>query len=158
MLAAPLAPRRHIVVTLFLIASLQPIQMLFSAPRRTRAVGSQTVPDKTSRTPAQRKIDSHLLDEIYKRRELAAHKQVPSVETGIRLDSKGRARVDVRADVTPALLKKVRRLGGVIQSTSVEYRSIVAWVPLLKLEQLAGDPAVSSIQPAAEAATNRLSK
>ena len=119
--------------------------------------GSQTMPpEKMSRTPAQRKIDSQLLSEIYRRRGQAAQKRVSPGETGVKVDAKGRARVDMRADVTPALLKKVQRLGGVIQSTSVEYRSILAWVPLLKLEQLAGDPAVSSIQPAAEAITNGL--
>ena len=113
-------------------------------------------PEKVSRTPAQRKIDSQLLSEIYRRRGQAAQKQVPPGETGVKVDARGRARVDLRADVTPALLKKVQRLGGTIQSTSVELRSILAWVPLLKLEQLAGDPAVSSIQPAAEAITNGL--
>jgi hypothetical protein len=119
--------------------------------------GSQTMPpEKVSRTPAQRKIDSQLLNEIYRRRGQAGQKRVPPGETGVRVDARGRARVDLRAEVTPALLKKVQRLGGIIQSTSVEYRSILAWVPLLKLEQLAGDPAVSSIQPAAEAITNEL--
>ena len=117
--------------------------------------GSQTMlPEKVSRTPAQRKIDSQLLSEIYRRRGQAAEKQVPPGETGVKVDATGRVRVDVRAEVTQALLKKVQRLGGTVQSTSVERRSILAWVPLLKLEQLAGDPAVSSIQPAAEAIMN----
>ena len=60
--------------------------------------------------------------------------------------------MDVRAEVTPALEKKVRSLGGTIQSTSIEYRSILAWIPLKKLERLAGDRAVRAIVPAAEAA------
>ena len=65
---------------------------------------------------------------------------MPPDPTGVKLDQKGRALVDVRAEVTPALQKKVRKLGGTIQSTSREHRSIIAWVPLNKLERLAVFP------------------
>ena len=141
--------RRLLVVCVFVGAS--------AVTTAAASAVSQTMPpEKVSRTPAQRKIDSQLLSEIYRRRGQAAQKQEPPGETGVKVDARGRALVDLRADVTPALLKKVQRLGGTIQSTSVELRSILAWVPLLKLEQLAGDPAVSSIQPAAEAITNGL--
>jgi hypothetical protein len=144
--------RRLLVVCVFVVC------VFVGASAVTTAVamaGSQTMlPEKVSRTPAQRKIDSQLLSEIYRRRGQAAGKHVPPGETGVKVDPRGRVRVDVRAEVTEALLKTVQRLGGTIQSTSVEHRSILAWVPLLKLEQLAGDPAVSSIQPAAEAITN----
>lgn len=116
------------------------------------AASVQLPSDKISRTPAQRKIDSTLLFEIYRKQGKAAEKHVPPGKTGVRIDSKSRALVDVRAEVTPALQKKVRELGGTIDSTSAEYRSIVAWVPLLKLEQLAGEPAVISIIPKPEAA------
>ena len=108
--------------------------------------------EKESRTPAQKKIDSQLLYELYRVRGQAKQKNVPPDPTGVRIDPTGRALVDVRADVTPALEKKVRDLGGTIQSTSREYRSIIAWIPLTKLERLANDPAVRAIGPAAEAA------
>src|SRR6266478_4048281 len=80
------------------------------------ASGAAVAPEKALRTPAQQKIDT-----------------------------KGRALVDVRVDVTPAMQKKITALGSTIISTSAEYRSIVAWVPLLKLEALAGDAAVRAI-------------
>ena len=108
--------------------------------------------EKESRTPAQRKINSQLLYELYRLRGEAKRKNVPPDPTGVRIDGQRRALVDVRAEVTPALQKKVLRLGGTIQSTSREYRSIIAWVPLRKLERLAEDPAVRAIEPAAEAA------
>jgi hypothetical protein len=111
--------------------------------------------EKESRTPAQRKIDSQLLYELYRLRGEAKRKGVPPDPTGVRIDGKKRALVDVRAEVTPKLEKKVRSLGGTIQSTSREYRSIIAWIPLKKLERLAEDPAVHAIGPAAEATTNR---
>lgn len=107
--------------------------------------------EKESRTPAQQKINSQILYEIYRKRGQAAEKQVPPGETGVRLDKKGRALVDVRAEVSPKLQKRVRSLGGTIVSTSREHHTIIAWAPLLKLEQLATDPAVRAIEPAAEA-------
>jgi hypothetical protein len=108
--------------------------------------------EKESRTPAQRKINSQLLYELYRLRGEAKLKNVPPDPTGVRIDRNNRALVDVRAEVTPALQKKVQSLGGTIQSTSPQYRSIIAWVPLRKLERLAEDPAVRAIEPAAEAA------
>ena len=108
--------------------------------------------EKESRTPAQRKIDSQILYELYRLRGQAKQKNVPPDPTGVRIDKTGRAFVDVRAEVTPALEKKVRSLGGTIQSTSAEYRSIIAWIPLKNIERLAEDRTVRSIVPAAEAA------
>jgi hypothetical protein len=115
--------------------------------------GASGVDEKTSRTPAQQKINSQLLYEIYRRRGEAARRGVPPDPTGVRMDSKGRALVDIRAEVTPALQKTVTRAGGTIVSTSREYRSILAWIDVLKLEQIAADPTVRAIEPAAEATT-----
>jgi hypothetical protein len=114
--------------------------------------------EKESRTPAQRKINSQLLYELYRLRGEAKRKNVPPDPTGVRIDAKQRALVDVRAEVTPELQKKVVKLGGTIQSTSRQYRSIIAWVPLKKLERLAEDPAVRAIEPAAEAAIRQVSR
>jgi len=80
--------------------------------------------------------------------------RVPPGPTGVDVDARGRALVDVRAEVTPALQKTIRSLGGVITSSSSEHHSIMARVPLLKLEQLAGDSAVRFIEPVARATTN----
>ena len=109
--------------------------------------------DKRSRTAAQQKINSRLLSEIYRVRGEPPPKDLPSGRSPVKLDEKDRAFVDVRADVAPALERTIRDLGGTIVSTSARYHSIVAWIPLLKLEQLATDEAVISIMPVAEAAT-----
>ena len=108
--------------------------------------------EKKSRTLAQQKIDSQLLNEIYRRRGLAAQKNVPPGKTRVKIDEKHRALVDVRADVTPELQKKVSALKGTIVSTSRQYRSIIAWIPLLKLEQLAQDRRITAISPPADMA------
>ena len=123
---------------------------LVAAARPQRPLPSE----KEARTPAQAKINSQILYEIYRRRGEARRKGVPPGPTGIDVDARGRALVDVRAEVTPALQKTIRSLGGVIMSSSPEHRSIIARVPLLKLEQLAGDSAVRFIEPVARATTN----
>jgi hypothetical protein len=121
-----------------------------SAPQEKPVVRSE----KESRTKAQQKIDSQVLYEIYRRRGEADRKGVPPGETGVRIDKQGRALVDVRVGVTPAIERTIRRAGGTIVTTSAAYHSIIAWFPLLKLERLAGNPAVSAVVPAADAMTN----
>lgn len=118
----------------------------------------QAASEKDSRSPAQQKINSQVLYEIYRARGEAEAKHVPPGPTGVRIDGKQRALVDVRADVTAALQKKIRSLGGTIESVSPQYRSIVAWVPLRRLETLARERAVHAIEPKAEATTNKIGK
>lgn len=114
------------------------------AQRRTPTVND-------SRSAAQQKIDQTVLTEIYRRRggEMRTG-AVPARRVALKIDRHGRAFVDVRAAVRPALEKKVRALGGVIVSTSRTYDSIIGWVPLLTLERLAADPAVRVIEPAGD--------
>ena len=126
------------------------------------AAGNQQPPpakparsEKDARTPAQQKINSQVLYEIYRRRGEAKEKNVPPGPTGVRIDEKDRALVDIRADVVPALQKKLHELGSTIVSTSREYRSIVAWVPVLKIEEIAAVSSVRAVEPAAEATTHK---
>jgi hypothetical protein len=96
-----------------------------------------------------------LLYEIYRKRGIAAEKQVPPDPTLVRIDAKGRALVDIRAKVTPALVALVKTRRGEIVSTSAEFNSIIARVPLLELERIAEHTDVRAISPAAEAATSK---
>jgi hypothetical protein len=59
--------------------------------------------------------------------------------------------VDVRAAVTADMKGQLVKVGGTIVSTSIAADSSIAWVPLLKLEQLAELASVRAIEPAAEA-------
>jgi hypothetical protein len=117
--------------------------------------GQPSRSEKTERSAAQRKINSQLLYEIYRRRGEAQQKGVPPGSTGVKIDARGRALIDVRAEVTAALQHKIRTYGGTVLSTSRESHSIIARVPLLRLERLAADPSVRFIEPAAEAITVR---
>ena len=111
---------------------------------------------KETLSPAQQKINSQLLIEIRRRAPKKAGAQpVPPAQTSVRVDSRGRALVDVRVEVTAQRERAFRRLGATIVSTSAEYRSIVAWIPLARLERIAEDPAVRAIEPNAEAVTSR---
>src|SRR6185503_1781753 len=94
--------------------------------------------DKSLRTPTQRKLDSNLLWKIKQlRREPIATTTVSSLRTDVALDVSGQATVDISADVSDALLDKIRALGGTIASTFPQYRSIRAQIPPLQAEQIA---------------------
>jgi hypothetical protein len=122
------------------------------------AIGCQqaaAASEKDGRSAAEQKINVQLLHEIYRRRGEAEQRGVLPGPSGIEIDTRGRALVDVRANVTTALEKSIRTLGGTIVSTSSEHRSIIARVPLLALDRLANEPTVTFIEPAAEARTTR---
>src|SRR5712671_5744827 len=89
------------------------------------------VGEKERRTPAQQKINSQLLYEIYRLRGEAERNAVPPGPTGVKIDARGRALVDIRADPAPALQSRIRRSGGLVLSTSARGRSIIARLPLL---------------------------
>ena len=97
---------------------------------------------KAERTPAQRKLSSHLLDAW---RTVQGQPAVDELVT-----------VDIRADVTPAVLERIRALGGTVLNSVPKYRAIRARLPLSALEPLATLDAIQSIRPADEAQTHGL--
>ena len=129
--------------------------LLFAFLTSQPAISRPEVSEKAARTPAQQKLNSQLLYEIYRRRGEAERKGVPSEPTGVRVDADGRVLVDIRTDQTTALPRLIVRAGGRVLSTSAGDRSVIARVPVLKLEALAADPAVRFIEPAAEPTTLR---
>jgi hypothetical protein len=144
--------RRDVLLSLILATTPVCVQPALATAWSSLQSPRPAPSEKESRTPAQRKIDSQLLYELYRFRGEAKRKNVPPDPTGVRIDRRRRALVDVRAEVTTTLEKKVRSLGGTIESTSREYRSVIAWVPLRTLERLAEDSAVHAIVPAAQPA------
>jgi hypothetical protein len=134
---------------LILLGALLRSGALQPGPPQTSTTAQNPPPStKASRTPAQQKIDSRLLDEIDRREGRPTRNTRPPDPALLKIDQEGRALVDVRAEVTPALLKTLAALKGTIVSTSQEYRSIIAWLPLLKLEEIAKNQVVHSIMPA----------
>ena len=99
---------------------------------------------KAQRTPAQRKVSSQLLDA---RRAADALRQAgESVEDEMVM-------VDIRADVTPAVLARIRALGGTVINSVARYRAIRARLPLDAVEKLATLDAIQSIRTADQAVT-----
>lgn len=95
---------------------------------------------KAQRTPAQRKLSSHLLDAW---RAVQDQSAVDALVT-----------VDIRADVTPAVLERIQTLGGTVLNSVPKYRAIRARLPLSALEPLATLDAVQLVRPADQAQTH----
>ena len=129
---------------------------------------------KAQRTAAQRKVSSQLLDatESAQLPETATPRQ-PAPE-GIAQQLRGpaaaagqqagnpdgapepeRVTVDIRADVTPAVLARIRTLGGTVIDSVPKYRAIRAQLPLGSVARLAALDLVQSIRPADEAVTRK---
>ena len=138
---------------------------------------------KARRTAAQRKVSSQLLDaaESAQLPETAESAQLPETATprqpapeGIAQQLRGpaaaagqqagnpdgapepeRVTVDIRADVTPAVLARIRTLGGTVIDTVPKYEAIRAQLPLRAMEMLAALDAIRTIRPADEAVTRK---
>ena len=101
---------------------------------------------KAQRTPAQRKVSSQLLDA--RRAAVAARRQARGAAPVDEL-----VMVDIRADVTPAVLARIRALRGTVINSVARYRAIRARLPLEAVEKLATLDAIQSIRAADEAVT-----
>ena len=147
-----------------------------------RQIG-EVLAGKSQRTPAQRKISSQLLDAGSNARlagadgseqppEAVGSRQPPkadgsrqprgSVASALQQAADPDAvaepelvTVDIRANVTPAVLARIRALGGTVINSVPEYRAIRAQIPLAAVERLASLDAVESIRPADEAVTRK---
>jgi len=106
--------------------------------------------EKAARTPAQQKMDSHLLYALLRQRRdprLAglARLRLPSPAAD------GTMLVDVKA-FSPAgvkpILARLRGLGARLVSAQARYGSIRAWLPLAATETVAAMPEVRFVQPA----------
>ena len=109
--------------------------------RRGRPTGrfEARLAEKAKRTPAQRKVSSQLLDA---RRAADTRRQ----DKGEVVEDE-MVMVDIRADVTPAVLARIRALGGTVTNSVARYRAIRARLPLHAVEKLATLDAIQSIRP-----------
>src|SRR5262245_26894149 len=103
--------------------------------------------EKESRTPAQRKIDSNILYEIRIRSGREVARGVPTLVTGLTVDDDGLLAVDIRANVTDALLNRLAALQATILDLSPAHRTVAARMPLSEIEGLAEMSEVFFVQP-----------
>src|SRR5262249_48861453 len=105
--------------------------------------------DKASRTPAQQKIDSNVL---YTTRMLArqpAAAGVPTLNTGVDVDNANNLLVDITANVSDELLKKLSKAGALVWYSNARFHSIRAVVPSNQIETIASWPDILFIGPKA---------
>ena len=113
--------------------------------------------EKTNRTPAQHKLDSHLHFAGQVARGAMHVETMPSlanVNSALEFNERGTVHVDIQGTVNAALLAEIAALGGTIESSHPKYRAIRAWIPLLNAERLAERSDVTFIEPAAKAFHN----
>jgi hypothetical protein len=110
--------------------------------------------EKESRTPTQQKIDTQLLYADKMRRGVPIADGVPVQRVDLDKDDQGRILVDIKADVTDALLQYIGTLGGNVVNDFPQYQAIRAGIPLANIEQLAGRGEVKFVEPAVRAMNN----
>ena len=111
--------------------------------------------EKASRSPAQKKISSHLLYGLKASSGKTIAAGVKTPRSAVIPDASGRVLVDIRGKVTKALIKAIENAGGRVIYSSVRANSIRASVPAKKLEMLAARKDVRYIGPAISAFTQR---
>ena len=121
----------------------------------SRLANDQTqIDEKETRSPAQKKIDSQLLYAIYQMRGEAQAKGIPTEPIILRRDPKNRVLVDIRSEVTRKLTSVLKKCGSNILSVSSKDHSVIAYVPLDRLEKIAELKEVRFISQPSEAITN----
>ena len=108
---------------------------------------------KIRRTPAQRKVSSQLLDTRRKPRRKPTAAGIGRLQETDRQATDERVMVDIRTDVTPAVLTRIRELGGTVINSVPKYQAIRAQIPLRAVVMLAALDEVRTIRPADEART-----
>ena len=111
--------------------------------------------EKQTRTAAERKIDSNLLYALKMRRGEKIARNLDSLESGITVDGAGGVSVDIRAQVTDALLKRLNELKVSVTGAFPEYHSISAIVQIDDLEKVAELSEIIFIQPTPKGDTGR---
>src|SRR5437867_13077305 len=95
---------------------------------------SALLDEKEARTPAQRKLHSHLVYAIKMNRNEPIAPGVPTQPLNFKPEADGRVLVDISAKVTAALLTLIRQNGDIV-STHPEYDAIRARLPLGRSEE-----------------------
>ena len=136
--------------------------LLLAGPVRAQSSGNLPEPvgrsiqallaQKARRTPAQRKLSSQLLDAAESAQAAGsdARRQARDADAKDEIVT-----VDIRADVTSAVLARIRALGGTVINSVPKYRAIRAQLPVTAIERLAALAAVQTIRPADEAVTRK---
>lgn len=100
--------------------------------------------DKARRTPVQQRIDSQLL---YAEQAAQGRSIVPGLVADVTTAADGRQLLDVRANVSDALIAQVRGLGADVLESDVFHRTLRVQARLDQVETIAGLPNVLFVSP-----------
>ena len=142
-----------VALALVMMSSAEAQNLSANAQQQIRALLSE----KASRTPAQAKMDSHLVHaaQILSGQPVSPDFPTPPGELeAVRPDARNFVEVDIRADVNPDLLALIRSLGGTVVNAFPEYESVRARLPLLSVERVAQRSEVRQIRVADRAYVN----
>jgi subtilisin-like proprotein convertase family protein len=103
--------------------------------------------DKQARTPAQRKISSHLLYTAKSRRNVPIAGTVTTLRSRVPVTSDGRVDVEITSQATKELVEVIEKFGGEILYGSDRSSSVRALVPVDRLEGVAELASVRAIRP-----------
>ncbi len=101
--------------------------------------------EKASRTPAQKKMSSQLIYAFKMQGGQRITAEVASLEVDVVKDAQGRIKVELDAAVSTQLINQLKAFGCEILLTTEKYGSILANIPLDKMEQVAGLSAVKHL-------------
>lgn len=142
----------RIVLGLFLVGgwAVVPPAAAESPTLQPRALAeiATLIQAKRARTPAQQKIDSHLLFALARQRDEPWTARLPGLRNPVEPDTVGRVLLDLGATVDDALLARVEALGGRIVSSHPRFDALRVLLPLNAAETLAAEPAVRWIRQA----------
>lgn len=125
-------------------ASAQPTEM---QPEALRQIGV-LLTEKSTRTAAQRKLDSRLVYALKAGRAGGLLHTVPSLRASVAVEADDTVLVDLDARVDAPLLDAIARLGGRVVNTVPRFDAVRAYVPMAALETLAARADITGIRPA----------
>lgn len=144
--------RWTIVVCVVFVASTAPA-VLASQSGDARDQGRQAVERKPQKTKAEERIESGLLSAI--ERDERGEAAPSGRRAALDVDAKGRVLLDIRAEVTDALIQAIEKLGGVVVNRFPQYASVRARLPLNGIMPIAERDDVKFIRAAEVPVTNR---
>jgi uncharacterized repeat protein (TIGR01451 family) len=117
------------------------------APSASRQI-QQLLEEKASRTPAQQKMSSDLLLNPRSARGSAMAPNLPELRSDVQVDTSGETLVDIKGEVTDALMARIEEVGGQVVNSFPQFGSVRAKVPIDRMEDIAELDEVRSIRSA----------
>jgi hypothetical protein len=111
--------------------------------------------EKEARTPVQKKVNSAIIRHLHTKVLRDQVEKLPELKSHVVLNAKNEILVDIKANVSEALLALITKNGGTIINKFPQHRAIRALIPITSVEVIAAHPDVQFIDIAAEATLDK---